>query len=131
MFKSHLKSALRNLLKHKGYSFINVIGLALGMACCLMILLWVIDELSYDRFHEKVERTYRVALQARINIGFDFGLLSAPHGADLAPIFRKLNTVPRFIRRERHHPAAGKFSTRKLTPILNFCGVHFSLDQRQ
>ncbi len=51
MFKSYLKIALRNLWRHKGYSLLNVAGLALGMACALFILLWVQDELSFDRFH--------------------------------------------------------------------------------
>jgi putative ABC transport system permease protein len=67
MFKNYLKIAVRNLLKHKGYFSINIIGLSAGMACCLLILLWVRDELSYDRFHRHAERIYRVALKARIN----------------------------------------------------------------
>ncbi len=61
MFKNYLKIALRNLLKHKGYSFINVAGLAVGMACCLLIVFYVQDELSYDRFHAQANRIYRVA----------------------------------------------------------------------
>ena len=60
MFKSYLKIALRNLQSHKGHSFINIIGLAIGMACCILILLWVQDELSSDRFHEKTKHLYRV-----------------------------------------------------------------------
>ena len=60
MLKNYLVIALRNIHKHKGYSFINVAGLALGLACCLLNLLWVMDELSYDRFHENVEHLYRV-----------------------------------------------------------------------
>ncbi len=60
MFKNYLKIALRNLLKHKSYSLINVVGLAVGMASCILILLYVQDELSYDRHHEKAEQIYRV-----------------------------------------------------------------------
>lgn len=60
MFKNYLKIASRNLIKHRGYTFINVSGLALGMACCLLILLFVRHELSYDRYHENSDRTYRV-----------------------------------------------------------------------
>lgn len=60
MFKNHLKIAFRNLIRHKGYSSINITGLALGMACCLLITLWVLDELSYDRFHENADNLYRV-----------------------------------------------------------------------
>ena len=46
--------------RHKGYSFINIAGLAIGMACCILILLYVADELSYDRFHKNKDRIYRV-----------------------------------------------------------------------
>jgi ABC-type antimicrobial peptide transport system permease subunit len=60
MLKNYLKIALRNSWKHKGYSFINIAGLAVGMACALFILLWVQDELSFDRFHANAETLYRV-----------------------------------------------------------------------
>lgn len=59
MLKNYLKIALRNLSRHKGYSFINVFGLATGVACFVLILLFVRDELSYDRYHEKADRIYR------------------------------------------------------------------------
>ena len=61
MFKNYLKIALRNIIKHKGDAFINIAGLAIGMAACIIILLWVQDELSYDRFHEHGDRIYRIA----------------------------------------------------------------------
>ncbi len=67
MFRNYILIALRNLLKQKGYSAINILGLSIGMTCCLLILLWVADELSYDRFHEKADRLYRVVLKARLN----------------------------------------------------------------
>jgi len=60
MLKNYLKVAVRNLLRHRGYSAINIAGLAAGMACAILILLWVQDELSYDRFHEKADVLYRV-----------------------------------------------------------------------
>jgi putative ABC transport system permease protein len=60
MIRNYLKLTLRNLQKHKGYSFINIAGLAIGMACCILILLYVADELSYDTYHENVDRIYRV-----------------------------------------------------------------------
>ena len=60
MLKNYLKIALRNIRRHKGYSFINIAGLAIGMAACILILLWVQDELSYDRFHKKSNHLYRV-----------------------------------------------------------------------
>jgi putative ABC transport system permease protein len=60
MFLNYLKTALRNLSRHKGYSLINISGFAIGIACCILIFLWVQDELSYDRFHEKIDDLYRV-----------------------------------------------------------------------
>ncbi|MEW6363439.1 MAG: ABC transporter permease [Acidobacteriota bacterium] len=62
MFKNNLTIALRHIGRHKGYSFVNIAGLAVGMASTILILLWVQDELSYDRFHEKADRIYRVVL---------------------------------------------------------------------
>ena len=60
MLKNYLTIALRNLRRHRAYSFINMAGLATGMASCLLILLYVRDELSYDRYHEKAERIVRL-----------------------------------------------------------------------
>lgn len=60
MLKNYLKIAIRNIQKHKGYSFINVFGLAVGICCCLLIFLYVKDELTYDRFHTNVDRIYRI-----------------------------------------------------------------------
>ena len=60
MLKNYLKVALRNLLRHKGYTFINIMGLAVGIAACVLIFLYVQNELSYDRFHENADRTYRL-----------------------------------------------------------------------
>jgi ABC-type antimicrobial peptide transport system permease subunit len=60
MFKNYFKIALRNFRKYKAYSVINIAGLGIGMACCILILLWVQDELSFDRFHENPDQIYRV-----------------------------------------------------------------------
>jgi putative ABC transport system permease protein len=60
MLKNYLKTSFRNLLRHKGYSFINVFGLTIGLATSIFIFLWVIDELSYDKFHKESGRIYRV-----------------------------------------------------------------------
>lgn len=60
MLRNYIKIAFRNLLRHRAFSLINIGGLAIGMACSILILLWVQDELSYDRFHKDVEYTYRL-----------------------------------------------------------------------
>ncbi len=60
MLWNYLKIALRGLRKHLGYSLVNLVGLGLGIACCVLILLYVQDERSYDRYHENAERIYRI-----------------------------------------------------------------------
>ncbi|RJP66957.1 MAG: ABC transporter permease [Ignavibacteriales bacterium] len=60
MFKNYLIIALRNIKKNKLYSFINIFGLAIGIACCLLIVLYISDELSFDTFHKNADRIYRV-----------------------------------------------------------------------
>src|SRR3954465_14919736 len=58
MFKNYFKVAFRNLFRSKGFSAINILGLAIGMASAMLILLWIENELSYDQFHEKKDRIY-------------------------------------------------------------------------
>ncbi|MCK6559026.1 ABC transporter permease [candidate division KSB1 bacterium] len=60
MLRNYVTIALRHLLRHKGYSLINILGLAVGMASCILILLHVHDELSYDQHHERADQIYRV-----------------------------------------------------------------------
>jgi len=60
MFKNFLKIAFRNLLRNKSFSAINIIGLAIGMASAIIILLWIQNEMSYDQFHQKKDRIYEV-----------------------------------------------------------------------
>ncbi|KAB7732850.1 FtsX-like permease family protein [Rudanella paleaurantiibacter] len=67
MLTNYLKIAWRNLMRHKGISAINLVGLAFGLATCLLISLFVFDELSYDRFNTKADRIVRVIFRASIN----------------------------------------------------------------
>jgi len=60
MIKNYLTVAIRNLVRHKGYAFLNVAGLAVGLAGVLLISLWVLDELSFNRFHARADSLYRV-----------------------------------------------------------------------
>ena len=64
MIKNYFKIALKNIVHHKAYSIINISGLAIGMACSILILLWVQNELSYDRFHTKADQLYRLTCNA-------------------------------------------------------------------
>ncbi|MEJ7679036.1 MAG: ABC transporter permease [Segetibacter sp.] len=63
MFKNYLTIALRNLSKNKVYAFINIAGLSIGLACSMLIILYVKDEVSYDRFHSNVKNIYRIVKQ--------------------------------------------------------------------
>ena len=60
MFRSYLKTSFRSFRRQKAYSFINLFGLSVGLACSFLIVLWVQDEVSYDRFHEEGDQLYRV-----------------------------------------------------------------------
>ena len=66
MFQNYITTALRNIFKNKGFSLINVTGLAIGMAACLLIFLFVQDELSYDAYHEKADQIYRIAVDYKL-----------------------------------------------------------------
>jgi len=61
MIVNYLKTAFRHMFRHKAYSLINVMGLAVGIACCLLVLMYVSHELSFDRYHHDVERVFRIA----------------------------------------------------------------------
>ena len=89
MIKNYFKIAIRNLTKHKFYASINIAGLAIGVACTLLIYLFVANQLSYDDFHEHGDRTYRVVREGSIN-GTEFGFALAP--APLA--FEARNELP-------------------------------------
>jgi len=65
MINNYLKIALRNLFKQKSFTFINIVGLAVGMTCFILILLYVRFELSYDNFHTRADRIYRVAIERK------------------------------------------------------------------
>ena len=66
MFKNYLKIAFRNLQKQKFYAFINILGLTIGIASTLLIVVYIADELSFDRFHKKADQIYRVTVKAVI-----------------------------------------------------------------
>ncbi|MFN3757908.1 MAG: ABC transporter permease [Algoriphagus aquaeductus] len=77
MWKNYLKIAYRNVLKSKVYSGINILGLSLGMAASILILIYIVDELSYDKFHPNAELIYRVGMQGSMN-GNEFDMPFSP-----------------------------------------------------
>ena len=107
MIKNYLKIALRNITRHKAYAAINISGLAIGMACSIFILLWVQNELSYDRFHKNADEIYRITGDAG-----DFK--AAVNCAGMPPELKaKLPVVKNYVRLS--HPSTNVFEvgTRK------------------
>jgi putative ABC transport system permease protein len=66
MFSNIIKVAFRNLIRQPGYTLINILGLAIGLACSILIFLYVLNELTYDRFHEKAENIYRIGVKGQM-----------------------------------------------------------------
>jgi putative ABC transport system permease protein len=66
MFQNYFKVALRNILKYKFFSAINIFGMTIGLTACLMIILYVVDELSFDTFHKNADRIYQVGLHGKL-----------------------------------------------------------------
>lgn len=96
MFKNYLKTGLRNLWKNKGFSAINIIGLASGLAVCLLITLFVLDEFSYDKFHKKAGRIYRLDADIYFNnTTFDATVSPEPMGPALVKDFPQIETYVR------------------------------------
>ncbi|MEZ4959406.1 MAG: ABC transporter permease [Saprospiraceae bacterium] len=97
MLTNYLKIALRNLHKQRFYAGINILGLSIGVACCLLISLFVWDELGYDRYNEKADRIYRV--NSDINFGGKhetYAVAQAPLAAALRDEVPEVETACRF-----------------------------------
>lgn len=99
MIKNYLKIALRSIKKYKAYSFINILGLAIGISCCLLILLFVQDELSYDRYHEKADSIYRLvdSLDVDHPRSRHYALSSAPFAPALKNEFPEVEDAVRLF----------------------------------
>jgi putative ABC transport system permease protein len=99
MYKNYLKIAWRNLLKNKAFSFINILGLAIGLSGFILITLYVVDELSFDRFNTNADRIYRV--DGDIVFGgneLNLAVASDPMGATLKKDYPQVEEYVRFYR---------------------------------
>jgi len=97
MLRNYFKIAVRNLSQHKFYSLINITGLAVSLACCLLISLFVIDELSFDSSYEDSERIYRTNRHGKYGDNeFNFATAPAPLGPALKNEIPEIETVVRF-----------------------------------
>ncbi|MGD1840547.1 MAG: ABC transporter permease [Thermonemataceae bacterium] len=98
MWKNYLKVAWRNLLKHKLFSFINIFGLAVGMACCLLMMLFIEDELSYDQHFTESEQIYRLTAQIRVGEKtLNLSTVSAPIAYEAKQTFTDIVEATRLI----------------------------------
>lgn len=97
MFKNNLKIAWRNLLKNKGFSFINIFGLSMGLGCFIIIAMYVVEELSYDRYNEEADRIYRI--HSDIKMGgteLSMAVSSDPMGETLKKDYPEVEEFVRF-----------------------------------
>ena len=96
MIKNYLRVALRNMRNYKAFSLINIVGLAVGIACCIAILLYVRDELSYDRFNAHADRIYRIHYRAFFNNkDIDLALSCDPLAPTLKHDFPEVEAITR------------------------------------
>ncbi len=99
MLTNYLKIAWRNLLRNKAFSAINIVGLAIGLATCLLISLFVLNELSYDRFNEKADRIVRVIFRGTMNGGqIAEATIMAPTAQTLKANYPEIQAVTRLRR---------------------------------
>jgi putative ABC transport system permease protein len=130
MFKNYLKIAFVNLKKYKVFSFINIFGFAIGMACCVLITAYVFHELSYDKFHEKADRIYRLRSELKI-AGDDLDIpKSSPPMADYlvqnypevieAVRFRRIGRVPVRYRNVQYYEDHLFFADNSVFDIFTF-----------
>ncbi len=99
MFKNYLKVGWRNIVRHRGYSAINIFGLAVGMTACLLILLFIKDELGYDRYDLNYERIYRVTAHVRFGgQEGDIGTTPPPLAETCRQEFPEVESAVRFYK---------------------------------
>jgi putative ABC transport system permease protein len=97
MFRNYLKIAFRNLRNSRGFTALNIIGLASGLGVCLLIVLYVTDELSYDRYNVNADRIYRIDEDSYINnTRFDAATVSKFLGPTLVASYPKIQQMVRF-----------------------------------
>ena len=121
MIKSYFKIGWRSLFKNKGYSFINIGGLAIGLACCITIGLYIWDEFSYDRFHTQKDHIYRVVeKQNKAGVSYNIAVTPGPLAAALKANFAEVQQTCR-IRTESEVLQSGriKIESAKMLKVDN------------
>jgi len=113
MIRNYIKTAYRSLSKNKGFTLLNVLGLAVGLATCLLIVFYVSDELGYDHFNKNFDRIYRVDEEVKYNGDLSHeAVCPAPLAATLSSQFPEIESAVRFRQR-------GSFQVRKGTQNIH------------
>jgi putative ABC transport system permease protein len=98
MLKNLLKTAVRHMLKHSGYSILNILGLTIGISSALFLIIYVADEVSYDRYHEKADRIYRVSSDiTETDDHFTWVVAQIPFGPQVVQDYPEVQSFVRFI----------------------------------
>lgn len=121
MFKNYITVAIRNLARNKAYTFINVIGLAIGLTCSTLILLYLQNEFSYDRHHSKADRIYKIFQSERLSSGkmtYHYGI-QGPAAPAMAKELPEIERATRFINRAVQVGTEGKESLRKRVTVAD------------
>jgi putative ABC transport system permease protein len=102
MLKNLIKTAFRHILKHFGYSILNILGLTLGISSSLFLIIYVADEVSYDRYHEKADRIYRVSTNIKEpDDQFTWDVAQIPFGPQVVQDYPEVQSFVRFINMPR------------------------------
>ena len=96
MIRNYFKIAFRNLIRHKGFSFLNISGLAIGMVCTILILFWVQHELSYDRYHTNGRNIYRILQHIKFSEIVTWAINQGPLGPALKEEIPEIKEQARF-----------------------------------
>jgi len=121
MVKNYLKILFRNLWRDKLFSSINILGLTIGIACTLLIFLYVIDEMSYDRFHDHSDRIFRVCLAANLGDGqeIDMAVVSAPVAQSFVREFPDVEAATRIY-------SSGNLTFNYSDNVMNESAIYFA-----
>ncbi len=104
MFKNFLKIAYRNIIRHKSYAFINIMGLSIGLACTILIGIYVVNELSFDKFHSKSDRIYRVYIDGKMGSNKFLGPSTpAPMAAALMQDYPEVESAARLFKQNNRN----------------------------
>ena len=107
MFTNYIRTAWRNIQRHKGYAFINISGLAIGMACCILIIIFILTELTYDKFHQNANRIYRLGIDA--NVGGNVVTMPISNNPTALVLAKDFSEVVSAVRLNRRSKLSVKF----------------------